>query len=200
MSRNIWGYNFRVVEYLFLALVLTSITASEAPAGARAVDNSTVVLTWTAPGDDGRVGQAERYDIRYAYSPPTDTGLWWTSAHRVSAVPDPSPAGKIDSCLIAGLDLGKECYFALKTVDDAGNWSALSKIATLPGLPCADINGDGGVNLLDVVFLMNHVYNIDPAPVPPADGDVDGTGTVNIMDAIYLRVYILDNGPRPLCD
>ena len=32
--------------------------------------------------------------------------------------------------------------------------------ALLPGLPAADVNGDGAINALDVVFVINQVLGL----------------------------------------
>lgn len=91
-----------------------------------------VTLAWTAPGDDGAVGTAAEYDVRYAQTEITPGN--WAQAVRVTT-PAPRAAGAPDSVTVGGLDLGHSYYFALRTADEFSNWSALSNVTTgVPGL------------------------------------------------------------------
>jgi hypothetical protein len=49
---------------VFAAAVSLSGALPSSPAWAQTAADSTVTLTWTAPGDDGNVGRATSYDIR----------------------------------------------------------------------------------------------------------------------------------------
>jgi hypothetical protein len=59
-----------------------------------------------------------------------------------------------------------------------------------------DANGDGNVNILDVVYLINYVFAGGLPPVGPSD--VNSDGNVNADDIRYLINYIFANGPAPL--
>ncbi|MCP4580870.1 MAG: hypothetical protein GY839_04585 [candidate division Zixibacteria bacterium] len=87
-----------------------------------------IVLHWTAPGDDGFVGQAAGYDIRFKPSRfgPIDTELKWQSGIRVADEPFPAPAGQTDSMLVTGLESGESYYFSIKAYDEHENHSGLS--------------------------------------------------------------------------
>lgn len=91
-------------------------------------DATAVTLTWTAPGDDGDVGTATSYDIRYSTSPITDANF--SSATAVSSPPTPLAAGSTESYTVTNLQPSTTYFFALKTSDEAGNVSAISNIAT----------------------------------------------------------------------
>lgn len=93
------------------------------------VTSGSVTLTWTAPGDDENTGQATTYDIRYSSSPIlTDTDF--DSATQVTGEPAPNLAGTKETSTIFGLEHGTKYYFALKTVDDAGNVSEMSNVVS----------------------------------------------------------------------
>jgi len=92
-----------------------------------ASDTTSVTLRWTASGDDGRLGTAALYDLRYAGRPLTEDT--WDDAIPADAEPVPSPSGAMDSLRVGGLEPGLLYYFALKTADEAGNWSGLSNVA-----------------------------------------------------------------------
>ena len=88
-----------------------------------------IMLTWTAPGDDGDVGVASEYDIRYSISP-IDEGNW-DSATQVVGEPTPSPAGTNEFFTVTGLSTDTTYYFAMKTADEVPNWSELSNVASV---------------------------------------------------------------------
>ncbi|MEZ5358239.1 MAG: fibronectin type III domain-containing protein [Candidatus Zixiibacteriota bacterium] len=92
------------------------------------ITGSSIVLTWTAPGDDGSTGTASEYDIRYSTSPITD--LNFNSATQVSGEPSPQAAGSSESYTVTGLDSDTQYYFAIKTADEVPNWSGLSNVVT----------------------------------------------------------------------
>jgi formylglycine-generating enzyme required for sulfatase activity len=88
------------------------------------VNASTVMLRWHAPGDDRFEGIAAEYDARFRLSPITESG--WDSASVVAGEYLPSESGTAESLSVAGLTPDTRYYFALKTRDEAGNWSLLS--------------------------------------------------------------------------
>lgn len=102
---------------LMLTGLLVVIAAANAVAGS-------MTLAWTAPGDDGTVGRASRYELRYWSAPITPAN--YASAWRVNGLPPPKPAGSQESFVVGALVSGRKYYFALKTMDDAGNWSPIS--------------------------------------------------------------------------
>jgi formylglycine-generating enzyme required for sulfatase activity len=91
-----------------------------------AVTDSSMTLEWMAPGDDGTKGTASEYDIRYATDLITDEN--WSTADSVDTPPPPQSAGSEEVFTVDGLSSGTPYYFALKTVDDASNWSGLSNV------------------------------------------------------------------------
>ncbi|SYZ72706.1 exported hypothetical protein [Candidatus Zixiibacteriota bacterium] len=64
---------------------------------------------------------------------------------------------------------------------------------------CGDANGNGGVNILDVSFIINYLYKSGPAPDPLRIADVNNSGTVNILDVSYLINNIYKGGPGLNC-
>lgn len=85
-------------------------------------------LTWTAPGDDGSVGTAAAYDVRYSDVSITEEN--WPTATEVTVEPTPAASGTEQSVSVGGLSGGATYYFAVKTSDEAGNQSALSNLAS----------------------------------------------------------------------
>lgn len=58
-----------------------------------------------------------------------------------------------------------------------------------------DCNGDGGIDISDVIYLINYLFIGGPAPDPVQAGDANLDGTVNIADAVYLINYLFIGGP-----
>jgi len=94
--------------------------------------DSSVVLQWTAPGDDGNTGRATSYDLRYRTVPisGTDTLSWWNSATLVSGEPVPGTAGSTDSLRVRGLTPLTTYYFIIRAADEVPNWSGYSNVAS----------------------------------------------------------------------
>lgn len=107
---------------LLSLLILGSIAASDA----RAVTATPFTITWTAPGDDSLTGRATSYDLRYSSQPLTAANF--LSAQRLTGLPLPAIARTLQSFVVTGLADGTTWYLALRTVDDAGNWSLISNV------------------------------------------------------------------------
>lgn len=108
----------------FLA-VLLSLTV--APSQIRAASTASITLTWTAPGDDSTLGSATQYDLRYSTSPISDANF--SQAPRFATMPPPAPGGTKQSVIVSGLAVSTTYYFAMKSVDERGNWSRISNVA-----------------------------------------------------------------------
>ena len=89
------------------------------------VGDQSIVLTWTAPGDDGSAGVAAAYDLRWSTSVITAATFGQAT---VAPAPRPSPAGTREFQLVGGLPSGTRVYFALRARDESGNWSALGNV------------------------------------------------------------------------
>ncbi|MBN2225801.1 MAG: hypothetical protein JW763_00400 [candidate division Zixibacteria bacterium] len=70
------------------------------------------------------------------------------------------------------------------------------------GFPPGDLNHDGAVNLLDILYLILYLYMHPPgaAPSPISMGDVNGDGTIDLLDILYLIEYLYGDptGPAPV--
>jgi hypothetical protein len=65
--------------------------------------------------------------------------------------------------------------------------------STMPG----DVNGDGNVDVSDIVFILNYMFQGGPPPNPPAAGDVNGDCFIGLSDLIWLINYLYRGGPPP---
>jgi len=87
---------------------------------------SSVTLIWHAPGDDGTVGTASEYDIRYSTAPINISN--WNDAASIANAPTPAAAGTAQSVTISDLDPDTQYYFAIRTADEVPNWSGVSNV------------------------------------------------------------------------
>jgi len=95
---------------------------------------TTATLLWTAPGDDGAIGRASRYDIRYSANAitGTDTLTWWNAATVVPTTGKvPALSGTADSMAVTGLTAGTLYRAIIRTGDEVPNWSGYSNIAII---------------------------------------------------------------------
>lgn len=70
---------------------------------------------------------------------------------------------------------------------------------SLTAFVCGDASGDGDVNLVDIVYLVNYVLKGGPEPDPLLAGYVSGDDEINLVDIVYLVNYVLKGGPAPVC-
>jgi hypothetical protein len=106
-----------------IILVTISILGFAWAASSRA---DSVALRWTAPGEDSLVGRAALYDLRY--SAQMITPQTFLQAIQAPGMPLPAMAGTRQSYVLEGLPSGVICYIAIKTRNQAGNWSAMSNV------------------------------------------------------------------------
>lgn len=128
-------------------------------------DAGEVVLSWTAPGDDGMTGVAHHYEIKYATEAITDANWAWATLVDNSLLPEPS--GTAESITLADLQVGTPYFFAVRAVDDEGQSAVVS-------------NSD-----------QSYVAGI-MAPTPTAtDVDSANASVVVVADPVesYLNVY-----------
>lgn len=111
---------------LAIAVLPLLLALAPSPLRAQASNPDTVRLVWTAPGDDGQIGTATAYEMRSSTSPIDNAN--WSAATVVTGVPAPLPAGSPHRTMVRGLTFGTTYYFAIRSVDDVGNWSGLSNL------------------------------------------------------------------------
>jgi len=93
-------------------------------------------------------------------------------------------------------------YYRARQMDLQDQWSffsALDSVLVRAPFICGDLNDDEAVNLLDIVYLINHKYKDGPAPDPVDSGDVNSDGVVNILDIVYMINFKYKDGPDPDC-
>lgn len=124
-----WGGSAAATVVLLLVLfVIPFPVHAQAPS---------ITIDWTAPGDDGDVGTATSYEIRWSATQPDTNNAaamltWWAAATVVTGAPAPAVAGTPQSMIVApagGFPAGRTYYFGIRATDDFGNVSPISNIA-----------------------------------------------------------------------
>jgi adhesin/invasin len=129
-----------------------------------------ITVSWTAVGDDGHLGTASSYELRYALTPITSEAEF-AAATSVSGMPTPQAPGSSQSKLVTGLTLTADHYFALKVFDGAGNFSRSAGIRVSVADPCSGVTC-----------------------TPPPDGcSADGTSVLTYASACVV------SGGMPTC-
>ncbi|MDX9859029.1 MAG: FlgD immunoglobulin-like domain containing protein [candidate division Zixibacteria bacterium] len=181
-----------------LALSIFVCAASDAAA-------SCMTFRWTATGDDGHIGTATYYDIRYSRSGITEANFY--SAQQVIFPPIPRESGSPEQWTICGLPSLTGYNVAIKAGDEAGNWSPVSNVAFFVtdeqvGFR-GDVNGNGiHYEVGDVLLFTNYflfgstVFTVNIVQqIEATDVNADGI-TLTVADLTYLiRVVVGDASP-----
>lgn len=90
------------------------------------VTDTTLEISWTAPGDDGMEGSASQYRVLYSMVPfdeASDEDLI-----EVPSPPVPDEAGASQSMSVEGLSPGLRYFLAVEAADEVPNWSPRSNV------------------------------------------------------------------------
>jgi hypothetical protein len=151
-----------------------------------------VNLSWTAPGDDGNVGTASTYIIRYNTAQINDDN--WDVSTDISGEPLPATAGTQQYFSVTGLTAGQIYYFAIISLDEVSNVSDLSNS---PSAQAAD----GGIQAYNISTIDNLVslYPCGPlgsiVPFQPQPPLVDTDIYFSVSDSSQVEsVYLVISG------
>lgn len=145
---------------------------------------TSIDVSWTAPGDDGNVGMATSYDVRYSTS--LITAENWESAIQVTDEPTPTISGIIESTTVTELSAETIYYFAVKSSDDSSNESEISNIVNLSTID------DVAPSIITNFSATNTtISSIDLNWIAP--GDDESSGTAASYDIRYLTSSITND-------
>jgi len=116
--------------------------------------------------------------------------------HKIAAIQSGASA---DSCCVMGKRyLGRSAgFWAVVATAVAAASPGQARADPLYRFVRGDINGDGGVNLTDSIFLLNHLFQGGPAPSCMKAADVNNDGNVNLTDSIFLLNFLFQGGTIP---
>ena len=176
--------------WLIVCLAIIGATMAAAPCAAD------ITVQWTAPGDDGNIGTAKAYELRYLNQRINENN--WSKATVVTNVPAPLPAGTTQTCTITNIDPGRKLYLAIRAVDDAGNWSLISNNAVCANCNClantGNVDNDAvdAVTVADLTELIAYVFGGQSSVPCPLEANVSGDteGKIDIADVSILIGYL----------
>ncbi|UCB52466.1 MAG: metallophosphoesterase [Candidatus Zixiibacteriota bacterium] len=64
---------------------------------------------------------------------------------------------------------------------------------------CGDANGDGVIDVEDLIRVIDYLYRQGAAPQPWWVGDADCDWSIDLRDVVYLVNHLLRGGPPPAC-
>ncbi len=83
------------------------------------------------------------------------------------------------------------------------NWYGPYCFEVVASLSCGDIDGNGGeiIDIGDLTYLVDYMFNQGPASVVMAAANIDGSldGVIDISDLVCLNDYMFNDGPAPEC-
>ncbi|MBN1327082.1 MAG: hypothetical protein JW996_03945, partial [Candidatus Cloacimonetes bacterium] len=179
---EIWFYGIKVIDDAGNRSVLSNITQNAllidtiAPAPITDLEAEAtemeIILSWTAPGDDGIEGEAEYYELRRSTDAITNEN--WADTEILPDPPVPAPAGELQTFTDPDLDPGIVYYYGIKAIDNAGNISEISNIAENSLLQ--DQTPPGTITTLQVIAgYVSNYYTINLTWTAPGDDGNDGT-------------------------
>jgi len=134
-----------------------------------------VILTWTAPGDDGSEGMASAYEVRMS-TDLIDESVW-DDAIQVPAYQAPQPAGSAETLAIHLPNSGALYHFAVRAIDAAGNMGPFSPSVASHTYEL-DSDGDGLPDWWEILHFGG-------ATAADANTDPDGDGLSNLEEYLH---------------
>jgi len=138
---------------------------------ASSIEDSSFVLEWTAPGDDGTQGAALLYELRYSTSPMDSSNF--EDGYRNAWVPRPSMSGTREAFTVEDIEPLTKYYVAIRAWDEAFNRATLSPITTLTTL--GDITPPAAVNDLAIDVISS--FEINASWTATGDDGAEGLAT-----------------------
>jgi len=142
-----------------------------------------VFLDWTAPGDDGDVGQADSYEVRFSVNSINIENYYEASVF--PALLNPSPAGSAQELVVISLSPGEEYFFAIRVYDDAGLVSNLSNVPSA----VSQLDLGTGDSTVSGIHDSPHPY---PNPYNPSSGTI--LSFTNVPDGSNLTIITVSGG------
>jgi len=109
------------------------------------------------------------------------------------------PGNSIDQAYALTLDSASNVYVTGSS-DGSGTSSDYATIKYVQ-FACVDTagdaNGDGKINLVDIIYKVNYVFKGGSAPSPLCRGDDNADSKINLQDIIYGVNYVFKGGPAP---
>jgi len=165
------------------------------------VSSNSILINWTAVGDDNYEGSADSYIIKIHTENIDESN--WQNIPEIEQSLIPEISGTLESFLITDLESVTTYYAAVKVVDDAENISLLSNVVDAQTGETPDEIPPGEITDLNAIPTDNEIELVWTAP---GDDDYEGTAyqydirvsNDPISDANWESSEQLPNLPVPL--
>jgi outer membrane protein assembly factor BamB len=124
--------------------------------------NSSIILTWIAPGDDGMKGKAMGYLLKYSASGQI-TGSNWSAATTYAQSWVPAKNGTSETHSITGLSPETTYWFAIEAYDKAVNYGDISNSPSATTLKKNVDDGDAGRG--NIAIIVTGVVIVPPITI-----------------------------------
>lgn len=82
--------------------------------------------------------------------------------------------------------------------EETTDWSPAKSVYIRCCLAAGDADNSGDVNVADLTFLVDYLFNSGPPPECPEQADGDGSSETNVADVTYIVEYLFADGPAPV--
>ncbi len=110
----------------------------------------------------------------------------------------------VDGWVSVGVDpsASMDVFYQWSYKPDMGvsNWDSASFVFAntfVADFIAGNADGQGIIDIDDVVYLIDYIFGSGPAPDPIRSGDADASGDIDIDDVVYLINYIFGGGEQP---
>lgn len=168
-----------------------SSTVQATPLVIEANGSDTAVVTITPSNNEG--------------DPPSDgvssVSMANSGTGSIPAMASNNGDGSFSAVLTASTATGLDTITA--TVEAGGQFVALNQRPVVTYYRCGDLDGSltEVVDIADLVYIVDYMFNAGPAPPIPEATDLDGSGgSLDIADLVYIVDYMFNAGPPPVCN
>ena len=157
----------------------------------------TIVLSWTSPGDDGSIGQASAYIVRYSTTGIIETDTQFDLAMDYPNNWVPLSAGEKETHIVEGLKPGITYWFAIKTQDEVPNTSTISNSPFAPAYnspPSAPLNLKASVSYQTVDLSWDSNTEPDLAGYNIYRSTLSGVNYTKLNTSLLLSTTYHDTG------
>jgi hypothetical protein len=142
------------------------------------------------------------FDWGDALDPNTSDNVTYTLYISPSSQFDPESTLIIDSLTASQYNIlladSSVYWWKVKACDKWGESRWSNEVFSFDLENYGDINGDGNIDVGDVILLVNYLFRSGPSPSPLVRGDVNGDCQVDVGDVVYLINYLFKGGSQPV--
>jgi agmatine deiminase len=120
------------------------------------------------------------------------------SVHQISYLDIPSWCTLQNDSLI-GQAPDSSCVDSFRVIAEDEFAAADTQMVSLYVYVCGDANGDGVIDVADVMYLVNYLFLGGWSPQPVEAGDANCDGVIDVADVMYLINYLFLGGSPPGC-